>query len=123
MTWFLDHKNNNKINTVWNWKFSNSLKVKGIVIRKDVNGIGVIIWIEKVNVERKRRENILTTTQQQSPIEVKFKKELWKRTTETVTIKMEVQVAKSVFGRSKHIKKERNAQQKRKYRKENEIIL
>ena len=32
------------------------LKVIEIVIRKDVNGIGAIIWVEIVSVERKGKE-------------------------------------------------------------------
>ena len=42
--------------------FSNSLKVIGIVIRKGVNGIDVIVWIEIVDIERKEKEKITTTT-------------------------------------------------------------
>ena len=42
-------------------KLVNSLKVKGIVIRKDDNGIGVIVWMEIVDVERK--EEMITITQ------------------------------------------------------------
>ena len=42
--------------TNWNWKFNNSLKVIGIVKRKDVNGIGVVVWTEIVNVERKEKK-------------------------------------------------------------------
>ena len=81
LTWFLDYKNNHKVNTVWNWKFSNSLKVIGIVIRKGVNGIGVIVWIEIVNIERKEREKkTIIAQQQQPPIEIVFKKR--KRTKE-----------------------------------------
>ena len=55
-----------------------------------------------VNVERKEREKMITTKQQQPPIEVKFKKTK-KTTTETVIIKMEVQVTESVFGNNKHL--------------------
>ena len=57
LTWFLDYKNNYKVNTVWNWKFSNNLKVIGIVIRRGVNGIDVIVWIEIVSVERKEKKS------------------------------------------------------------------
>ena len=38
-------------------KFSNSLKVIGFVRRKDVNGIGVVVWIEIVKVERKENDD------------------------------------------------------------------
>ena len=65
LTWFLDYKNNHKVNTVWNWKFSNSLKVIGIVIRKGVNGIDVIVWIKIVNVEGREKEKIVTIIPQQ----------------------------------------------------------
>ena len=67
LNWFLDYKNKHKVNTVWNWKFSNSLKVIGIVIRKDVNENGVIVWIETVNVEEREKEKIVTIIQQQPP--------------------------------------------------------
>ena len=69
---------------------SNSLEVIGIVIRKDVNGIGVVVWIEIVNVERKENNTVTKTT---NCIELK---KMNGRTTETATIKLEVHV-KSVF--------------------------
>ena len=72
--------------------FSNSLKVIEIVIRKDVNGIGVIVWIEIVNVERREKERIITITQQQPPIRIKLRKKRTGRTTETVIEKLGVQV-------------------------------
>ena len=71
-------------------------------MRKDVNEIGVIVWIEKVDVERKEIGKIIITIQQQLPIEMKFKKER-KTTTETATTKMEVKVKESVFAKSKHL--------------------
>ena len=52
-------------------KLVNSLKVKGIVIRKDDNGIGVVVSMEVVNAEGREKEKIMTTSQQQPPIGTK----------------------------------------------------
>ena len=41
------------------------------MIRKDDNEIGVIIWIEIVNMEEREKEKIITITQQQPPIGIK----------------------------------------------------
>ena len=58
--------------------------------------------MEIVDVERKE-EIVTTMTQQRQPIEMKFKKEKKRRTTETRITKMEVQVTESVFANSKHL--------------------
>ena len=41
---------------------SNSLEVVRIVIRKDVEGKGVVVWIKIVNMERKETEEETITT-------------------------------------------------------------
>ena len=68
------------------------------MIRKGVNGIDVVIWIEIVNIERE---------EQQPPIETIVEKEKKEKqtTTETVIRKWEVHVTKSVFEENKNIKR------------------
>ena len=79
-------------------KFSDSVEVIGIVIRKSVNGINVVIWIDIVNIEIEEKE-ITTTTNWNNVWEKKEKK----TTTETATRKLKVQVTESVFGGDKHL--------------------
>ena len=55
-------------------KNSNSLRVIRIMIRGDVNGIGVIVWIEIVSIERDETEKRTTTINCNSVWEKEVKK-------------------------------------------------
>ena len=60
--------------TNWKWNISNNLKGNGIIIREDVNGIGVVTWIKIINIERKETEKRTTTINCNSVWEKEVKK-------------------------------------------------